>query len=105
MTFVLPKNNLCIAKLDVYWGMRKRCDNIYLPAVFEVIPYILQVGVSHVLDAEYEDMLVLIDAVSDLGEELLVVFPAGLLPRFGEGYNLVALAFGHCGCCETLAID
>ena len=44
-------------------------------------------------------MLVFIDAVSDLGEELLIVFPSGLLLGFGEGDDLVALAFGHCGCC------
>ena len=67
------------------------------PAIIQLIPYILQICIAHILHAKDKDVLVPVDAVLDLAKEPFVVFPARLLWGFGEGDDLVALAAGHCG--------
>ena len=77
----------------VWWGGIEGGERI--PAITKLAPHILQVCIAHVLNGEDEDVLVGIDTISDLGEELLIVFAAGPLDRLGQGDHAVALAGRH----------
>ncbi len=67
---------------------------MYEPAVTQFIPYIFQVGIPHVVNGEYEAILVLIETFPHIGKELNCEFLA-LLIDLGQVDYLGALGFGH----------
>lgn len=60
-----------------------------LPAVGQLVADFLEVVVAHVVDAEGEAVLVLRDALADVGEELVLLL-ACLLGHLGEVEDLAA---------------
>ncbi len=67
---------------------------MYKPAVTQFIPYILQIGVPHIIDGEDVAILVLIETFPHIGKELDCELLA-LLVDLGQVDDLRALGFGH----------
>ena len=65
-----------------------------LPAIGQLGPDVLEVGVPHVADAEDVDVCVPGDAFLHVGVELPAQFFA-LLGRLGQVHHFRALGFGH----------
>ena len=57
------------------------------PAVGQLPAHVLEVVVAHVVDAKDEAVLVLRDALADVGKELVLVL-AGLLGHLGQVEDL-----------------
>ena len=66
------------------------------PAVPELGPHVLEICISHVLDAEDEAVLVLVGALADRAEQLDRVLFA-LFLRLGEVHDFGALGPRHGG--------
>jgi len=64
------------------------------PAIIKLAPDVLQVGIAHVLDGEDEAELVLVQAFSNIGEELDCQFFALLVDLRQVDY-LCAFGFRH----------
>jgi len=77
-------------------GERGRAN---IPRIAELGADLLQVGVAHVLDAEDEDVLILVDGLLDVGEELEGELLA-LLVDLRQVDDLRALGLGHSGGCR-----
>lgn len=54
-----------------------------LPAVVQLVAHVFQVAIAHVVDAEYEAVLVLGHGIADVLEQLVLLL-AGLLGDLGQ---------------------
>jgi hypothetical protein len=87
MSFVLPKKRLYRISLNV--RDQREVGRGELPAIRKLTTNVLEVVVSHVVNAKDEAVLVLGDRVADILEELVLVL-ARLLVDLGEVNDLCA---------------
>ena len=67
-----------------------------VPAVAELVADVLEVRVAHVVDAKDPTVRVLGHALTDVGEQLLLLLPR-LLGHLREVERPRAFGLGHCG--------